>query len=151
MILFLKKINLYLNTLKYLQLSQIIYRLKFIFPVFKKKITRLSIPKRRPELNLTTYFLKYPRAIFSRKIFIFLNLESNEDISNLWNHEKKSKLWLFNLHYLRDLSNITDNSQQELMETIFQNWIEKNPIGFGVGWSSPTLSLRIVNLIKWKP
>lgn len=149
MILFLKKINLYLNTLKYLQLSQIIYRFKFIFPVFKKKITRLSIPKRRPELNLTTYFLRYPRAIFSRKKFIFLNLESNEDISNLWNHEKKSKLWLFNLHYLRDLSNITDNSQQELMETIFQNWIEKNPIGFGVGWSSPTLSLRIVNLIKW--
>ena len=35
------------------------------------------------------------------------------------------------------------------METIFQNWIEKNPLGLGVGWSSPTLSIRIVNLIKW--
>ena len=49
--------------------------------------------------------------------------------------KKKSKLWLFNLHYFRDLSNITDDSQQELMETIFQNWIEKNPLGLGVGWS----------------
>ena len=149
MILFFKKVNLYFNTVKYLQLSQIFFRFKLIIPIFKKKISKLPIPNRRSKLNVATYFLRHPRTIFSRKKIIFLNLESNQDISNLWNHEKKSKLWLFNLHYFRDLSNITDDSQQELMETIFQNWIEKNPIGFGVGWSSPTLSSRIVNLIKW--
>ena len=149
MILFFKKVNLYFNTLKYLQFSQIIYRFKFFFPIFKNKITNLPIPNSRIKLNLSTHFLNYPRTIFSKKKFIFLNLESNEDISTLWNSEKKSKLWLFNLHYFRDLSNITDDSQQELMETIFQNWIEKNPLGLGVGWSSPTLSIRIVNLIKW--
>ena len=149
MILFFKKVNLYFNTLKYLQFSQIIYRFKFFFPIFKNKIINLPIPNSRIKLNLSTHFLNYPRTVFSKKKFIFLNLESNEDISTLWNSEKKSKLWLFNLHYFRDLSNITDDSQQELMETIFQNWIEKNPLGLGVGWSSPTLSIRIVNLIKW--
>ena len=56
MILFFKKVNLYFNTLKYLQFSQIIYRFKFFFPIFKNKITNLPIPNSRIKLNLSTHF-----------------------------------------------------------------------------------------------
>lgn len=79
----------------------------------------------------------------------FLNELACFDESIDWNDPKRSKLWLYNLHYFNVLNSINANFHVELLNRLNEKWIHENPPGLGNGWEPYTLSLRIVNLIKW--
>lgn len=72
-------------------------------------------------------------------------LASSED----WNHPGKSKLWLYNLHYLDDLCAQGAADRHAQHRALVARWIDENPPLAGNGWEPYTLSLRLVNLVKW--
>ncbi|WP_010628913.1 heparinase II/III family protein [Halomonas sp. KM-1] len=72
-------------------------------------------------------------------------LASTED----WNHPGKSKLWLYNLHYLDDLCAQDADERSVEHRALVQRWLDENPPLVGNGWEPYTLSLRLVNLTKW--
>jgi uncharacterized heparinase superfamily protein len=66
-----------------------------------------------------------------------------------WNDPVRSKLWLYNLHYLDDLNAREFAQRAAAHVALVERWIADNPPGRGVGWEPYPLSLRIVNLVKW--
>ena len=66
-----------------------------------------------------------------------------------WNHPGKSKLWLYNLHYLDDLCAQGAEDRHAQHRALVARWIDENPPLAGNGWEPYTLSLRLVNLVKW--
>ena len=66
-----------------------------------------------------------------------------------WNNSNWSKLWLYNLHYFDDLNAEDSKARSEWHRALIERWVAENPVGKGNGWEPYTLSLRIVNWIKW--
>ncbi|WP_394210626.1 heparinase II/III family protein [Enterovibrio calviensis] len=66
-----------------------------------------------------------------------------------WKANRKSKLWLYNLHYFDWLNshNALDNRCEN--EYFIENWIQNNVFGKSTGWEPYPTSLRIVNWIKY--
>ena len=80
--------------------------------------------------------------------FRFLNTTHQVNTPADWNRLEWGKLWLYNLHYFDMLR------QPDLPDVVgncwIARWIAENPPGIGNGWEPYTLSLRIVNWIKWQ-
>ena len=66
-----------------------------------------------------------------------------------WNNSSWAKLWLYNLHYFDDLTAINSRKRAGWHNFILEKWIDENQVGKGNGWEPYTISLRIVNWIKW--
>jgi uncharacterized heparinase superfamily protein len=66
-----------------------------------------------------------------------------------WNNAGWPKLWLYNAHYFDDLAADGFARRSEWHEDAVARWIAENPPGQGNGWEPYTISLRIVNWIKW--
>ena len=82
--------------------------------------------------------------------FYFLNKKIKFKSSICWNDGSIEKLWLYNLHYFDDLNAIDSDKRINAHHLLVKNWIENNPLsGGGIGWEPYTLSIRLVNLIKW--
>lgn len=64
-----------------------------------------------------------------------------------WNARNRSKLWLFNVHYLDDLAN--DSIPKADRAALLDGWIAANPPARGVGWHPYPTSLRLVNTINF--
>ena len=90
-----------------------------------------------------------PRSHFEQGEFCFLGKKGTIRTSTDWNSKKRSKLWLYNLHYLDDLNAFEADSRKPLHEWMIQRWTEDNPPISGNGWEAYPLSLRVVNLVKW--
>jgi len=58
-----------------------------------------------------------------------------------------SKLWLYNLHYFDYINQ--ENIDNDVALDLMHDWINQNLVGAGNGWEPYTLSLRIVNWIKF--
>ena len=143
----LKKIFIFLNTVKYIKISQIISRVKLKY----RKITPdlASAPKISIPVNqLQTVVQSQPKMLGNSR-FRFLNLSSDITKAEDWNLLNKDKLWLYNLHYFDDLTSLEFRQRVNWHRKIIQRWIDENPPGFGVGWEAYPSSLRIVNWIKW--
>jgi len=145
-----KTFFLLLHTVKYLKLKQFTYRLYYLFVKVKVKP---STDYTQPNLDINRLDWKgMPfclQSVFSDETACFLN--KRESISNkvCWNDNTHEKLWLYNLHYMDDL-NSTDNEQRIAMQKDHVlRWIAENPAPLGNGWEPYTLSLRLVNLVKW--
>lgn len=142
------KINifiLYIHTIKYLNLKQIFFRLKYLFISPKKYI---QVPSYG--LNKKLNWLKYDYNSESRigdAEFIFLNKKGNLTSACDWNKKNQEKLWLYNLHYF-DYLNTKKKISSKRNIALMHKWIDENPIGNGNGWEQYTISLRIVNWIK---
>lgn len=63
-----------------------------------------------------------------------------------WNRPDLDKLLLYHLHY-HDVLNAKHG--QEFGSCVIDRWIDDNPPVIGNGWEPYTISLRIVNWIKW--
>lgn len=63
-----------------------------------------------------------------------------------WNDPGRSRLWLYECHYLDDLAaaSLNDDPAADLLD----RWIAANPPAAGVGWEPYPLSRRIVNIVK---
>ena len=66
-----------------------------------------------------------------------------------WSDSRKSKLWLYNLHYFDDLNARESTQRTKHHCRLIRRWIAENPPGRGVGWEPYPTSLRIINWIKW--
>lgn len=66
-----------------------------------------------------------------------------------WEDPRKSRLWLYNLHYFDDLNAESASHRQAWHQDIIERWIRENPPGSGTGWEPYPTSLRIVNWVKW--
>ncbi len=93
--------------------------------------------------------LVMPSSISDSGELSFLNETGHIEMDRLWDNPKRSKLWLYNVHYFDDLNAKNADSRIELAQSLIQKWVDENPPLQGNGWEPYPLSLRIVNWIKW--
>ena len=79
----------------------------------------------------------------------FLGEAGNLENLLIWNDPNRSKLWLYNLHYLDELNSIDADMRCDVINNLIERWTSENPPCNGNGWEPYPLSLRIVNLVKW--
>lgn len=82
-------------------------------------------------------------------VFRFLGESGTIRAAKDWNAAGKSKLWLYNLHYLDDLNASGADERQGPLNRLIDRWAAENPPMSGNGWEPYPLSLRLVNLVKW--
>jgi uncharacterized heparinase superfamily protein len=87
--------------------------------------------------------------MLAENTFRFLNETRKVATSAGWNDPEVEKLWLYNLHYFDDLTSANAVERKDWHRNLIERWIAENPAGVGNGWEPYTISLRIVNWIKW--
>jgi len=145
-----KTFFLLFHTVKYLKLKQFAYRFYYLFVKVKVKpltyYTQTNLDINRLDWKGMPFCLQ---SVFSDETACFLN--KKESISNkiCWNDNNHEKLWLYNLHYMDDLNSADSEQRIVLQKAHVLRWIAENPAPLGNGWEPYTLSLRLVNLVKW--
>lgn len=137
----------YYHTLRHLKMVQITGRLR----------NRLHKPKpdlsARPSLRpVAAGWSPHPwrkSALLGPREFCFLNRTRLLEFPKAWNQQDIDKLWLYNLHYFDDLNARGAEARQDWHMALIRRWISENPPAGGNGWEPYSLSLRIVNWIKW--
>ena len=140
------KILLYVNTIKYLKLSQIFYRFKRI--LIRPKSTDVYKYKALSRPDNWLHVSLYPEKIDKNFNANFLNFSKKLNLPADWNCENPSKLWLYNLHYFEDLLSENAIEKKSNHIALLKLWNQQNQQGKGVGWEPYPTSLRIVNVIK---
>lgn len=141
----MKRFLLLLNTLRYLKIRQIYYRVYYRFR--KPRLRKL------PASVVRSCFSAWPGLQFATpatldgKTFTFLG--ETAELGDDWNSSEFSKLWLYNLHYHDDLNAVGASERQHLNDQLINTWIAANLPLTGNGWEPYCLSLRIVNWVKW--
>jgi uncharacterized heparinase superfamily protein len=140
------KLFLYLNTVKFLKLAQVSYRLIYRFKkpkasILIKELSKHSWNWNGPSIN--------NQSIFDDCSVRFLSLDGTVSSALSWNDPAKEKLWLYNLHYFDDLNSSNFATREQLHFNFINNWIAQNPACAGNGWEPYPLSLRLVNWVKW--
>ncbi len=164
------KIELYINTIKYLKPSQMYYR---VINRVKRKLNKWKQPiSNTPiEIKLQTdsNFFLVPELDFDQDYlarfnieeildnqFKFINIKNKVDLSNAWNNADLQQLWRYNLHYFEYVYKLAYEYNKGSNSTLYyneykrliENWIDNNPVGYGDGWHPYTISLRISNWIS---
>ena len=150
MLIFVNNCIKYYNTIKYLRLIQIIGQLKRFFNGSKN--TQINLSKNYKLRPVRSKFLNPARknkTMLKKNTFNFLNEVRSINIKNDWDDLKVNKLWLYNLHYFDDLNSFDSDLRIEWHQDLIDLWIDNNLPGDGVGWESYTISLRIINWVKW--
>jgi len=137
----------YYHTIKYLKFIQIYGQLRYRF--IKSKIPSALFPKQcKIKSTLIQPILKLAEMRDANTILL-LNREQDISSQGIWSEPKLDALWLYHLHYF-DVLNAADLScDRTWCYLLLKRWINENPPSLGSGWESYTLSLRIVNWIKW--
>ncbi len=139
-----------------MSLARYYYTAKYLKPIqFTNRLTRRIRKPRRYQGNALTpvehklpwQFTATVSASFqSGGMACFLN-EAGPLFE--WENPRKSKLWLYNLHYFDDLVAEGAKDHATLHREVIARWIEDNPPHSGTGWDPYPLSLRLCNWIKW--
>ena len=161
----LRKISLYLNTVKYLKPSQIYYRIRKTLKmncslgVYPKSIDWDSKPASLDtiaELDFDPVFLaRFPiEEIMTDKVTL---LYESEDFcwDTLWNFPNRTPLWNYNLHYFEYLFPLVkvyedtgDKRYLDKIKAIIGAWIKQNPRGMRPGWEPYPTALRLTNWLS---
>jgi len=134
-----------IHTVRYLKVKQIVYRLYYGI----RKVPSISVDS----FSRVQSFLPWNGPSYKRPStadgynFVFLGSPHNVKNHADWNSPEFGMLWLYNLHYLEDLT--CPELSFDLKHSLVDRWVRENPPCTGVGWQPYTLSLRIVNLVKW--
>ena len=142
----MKKIILLFNTIKYLKLHQIYFRI--LRKIVKPKVTEKLQDIEPCRANAWLHICLYDNKINSNLEAFFLNHTSRLDFPNDWNSDSVSKLWTYNLHYFEDLLSQNSLNKVQLHHKLIDLWVDQNPVGIGNGWEPYPTSLRIVNILK---
>ena len=144
----MNSLRLYISTLSYLRPGQ-------LFSLARQRLlsgrpVRLENPQDlqlRAGIGLGQTLVPAPTGGGDYE-FHFLNTSrSFSDGAIDWVCSDMPKLWRYNLHYF-DYLHDQGRSYVSLTE-IVSDWIEKNRVGAEDAWEPYTISLRIVNWIKW--
>jgi uncharacterized heparinase superfamily protein len=145
-----KTVLLLLHTLKYLKPKQFVYRFYYLFVSVKVKsltdYTQANLDVNRLEWKGMPFL---SQTVFSDGTACFLNRRESIVTKGCWNDNSKEKLWIYNLHYMDELSSINGEQRIAFQKSHILRWIAENPAALGNGWEPYTLSLRLVNLVKW--
>ncbi|AFN77687.1 heparinase II III family protein [Stutzerimonas stutzeri DSM 10701] len=142
----LKSYGLAFNTIRYLKLKQLYYRVYYRFRPF-----RLN-PVAQAEVRAVWVWASptFVRSATTDAVeFLFLGSVGRVEQPSDWNAPKFNKLWLYNLHYLDALNSQGIDELQDVARKLVNRWIQSNPPVYGNGWEPYPTSLRIVNLVKW--
>lgn len=142
----MRKLHLFVQSVFYLKPIQVFYRLL--------RLIHLRI-RCNPVVSTFTIrrfscapFLVKPKSVEfvdGRYNFFFLSKKLSFETID-WNSPNAPKLWLYNLHYF---DYINSNTSSHLASNLLSDWIANNPPFKGNGWEPYTVSLRIVNFVKW--
>ena len=143
---FLKTVETYFHTIKYIKLSQIYFRIK---KRFGRPVPRMKIAYNAGVTGMWVSYPLYDQKIFKNLSVEFLNAKGSISSSDDWNDKSKDKLWLYNLHYFEDLCAIDGDVRVPQQGELIERWIFENPAPIGNGWEPYPSSLRIVNWIKF--
>lgn len=142
----MNKIFLLLETISFLKLSQVYYRVYFLIKnKFFKKIKYDSNYKTIIDLKWENNIYN-SESYFGDKTFCFLNIKYSFSFKIKWNYSKIDKLWLYNLNYF-DYLNQKDIDKKAGLYLIKDFIKSYNKIIEGKE-SYPT-SVRIINWIKF--
>lgn len=143
----MKRLLLFVRTLIYLRPAQVFAQiLKRVLPS-PSQFSQIHELRLRPGLRLIPCVL-HSCLPAKDHAFCFLNQQktfSGGDID--WASKDMPKLWRYNLHYFDYLFDA--GRSYDVKCHLISDWIAKNPPGTGDGWEPYTLSLRIVNWIKF--
>lgn len=138
----------YWNTVKYLKMKQVYYRLYYLCRKKYRQLTDFSYP---PNIERKSFSLKLAKVVQSGKsfdgnTFTFLNMPVDFQDRIDWNYSKCGKLWNYNLNYFEYLQQASmDSETGSALVNDFINNITGNKGGIE---PYPT-SLRTVNWIKF--
>lgn len=135
-------LKLYYTT-KMLRAKQIFYRIYYRFATIKP-FKAVSFT-RRAAFNMDPTPRWSPSRFTADGQFDFMGSKASID----WNNTTLPKIWLYNLHYLDHLTSSNRGVIHSFDEHLVNSWIKGNSPYSGCGWEPYTLSLRIVNLVKW--
>jgi len=142
----IQRIQLYINTIRYLKLVQILNRLRRHIP------TKLSILSSTPELrdyqNPLLPGLPKPVSMTGANSFTFLNFNDHLSPGENWSNAGNSHLWQYNLHYFDDLVAPQGKARRLWHNQFIDRWIKEQAFGSSPAWDAYPTSLRIVNWIK---
>jgi uncharacterized heparinase superfamily protein len=141
-----QRVLLYFRTARYLQPKQILYY--FI----RRFINTPSLL--RPPANILTrpIVMLEPVGLFKPvklpSMFLFLNEYRDKGGEHFdWVCAEMPKLWRYNLHYFDYL--LDESRPLKYRLYLIHDWIRQNPPGTEDAWEPYTVSLRIVNWIKF--
>ncbi len=134
----------YYHTLKYLKPAQLVGQVKF--RLRKPTLRRIAAPALRAIETAWINAINKPNSLSSDNHATFLNQTHSIAAPGIWSDNKIDKLWLYNLHYFDVLNSTAETASQK---NLIHRWIAENPTATSNGWEPYTLSLRIVNWIKW--
>jgi len=137
----------FFHTSRYLRLEQIKYRLYYRYR--RLSLQPVSPPHRRFWPRPWGAPAWQSPSFSEPGEFVLLGEAGRVDTSDDWNNPSKSKLWLYNLHYLDDLNARRADSRESALSSLTKRWRRDNPPLTGNGWEPYPLSLRLVNLVKW--
>ena len=143
----MKRLLLYARTLVHLRPTQVLALIRKRMLPSATQAPQIHGLRLRPGVRLSPCL---PHSYLSGRdhSFCFLNQEKTFPDGGIdWASKEMPKLWRYNLHYFDYLFDIgrAHNAKFHLIS----DWIAKNPPGTGDAWEPYTLSLRIVNWIKF--
>ena len=123
----IRKIKLFLNTVKHLKPIQLYYRFYYYFrnKFFNKEpvnspVLVLNSLKWETKVNSASSFSKKSRT------FTFLNISHNFQEKIDWNYNEYGKLWTYNLNYFDFLNQKTINKKY-ILEIRYEDLLEDTP------------------------
>ena len=143
------KAFLYAHALISLKPSQIYwYLLRRGFKVGERCRLSTDFTPAARDVTQATAFLPYPMQSESEEHFRFLNRSKHfEQGMPAWQNPDMSRLWSYNLHYFDYLQDPALSTARK--QAIVCDWIDRNPQGSLTAWEPYTVSLRIVNWVKY--
>ena len=143
----MKRLLLYARTLVHLRPTQVLALIRMRLlpsPLLVQQIHGLRL---RSGVGINPCFPD-SRLSGGDHSFCFLNQKKTFPDSGIdWASKNMSKLWRYNLHYFDYLFDAGRSHDAKVH--LISDWIAKNSPGIGDAWEPYTLSLRIVNWIKF--
>lgn len=146
------RIGTLLRTAWHLRVDQLVHQAYYrtLRPLAWARADRRHVvpPGRRKWTTAWSAPAYLPRRETAPNVFTILGCSHRTVTCGDWNDANRSRLWLYECHYLDDLaaaSAIDGQAEPDLLD----RWIASNVGVTGVGWEPYPLSRRIVNIVKY--
>ena len=141
------RLFLYIRTASYLKPTQVAFQIvRRFFPVRLLQSRNGAIAFRKGVHLLWEPISAAPSG--SNADFRFLNAVKTFNDGDIdWKSAEMPKLWRYNLHYFDYL--FAEDRSLKTKRQLIGHWIDRNPPGTEDAWEPYTVSLRIVNWIKF--
>lgn len=143
----MKQLGLYARTLAYLRPSQVAYFLqRRILPQFRS-VAKTADARKRSGVSMLSG-ISVSKSTGDDSHFCFLRQPKDIPSQNAdWACKDMPKLWRYNLHYFDYLHDSARSPENKSL--LITDWIQRNPPDTEDAWEPYTVSLRIVNWIKF--